>query len=136
MHYPDACHVSDPAVLASDLRGLRSNVARNSCLDAFWPFGPKATASTFASTGMSNDTVADRVVVAAGIWSRRLAKGLGDSMPLDTERGYNATYPHGSFGLDRPIMFEGEGFVTSPLATGDRVGGAVEFGGHRRAAQS
>jgi D-amino-acid dehydrogenase len=26
-------------------------------------------------------------------------------------------------------MFEGEGFVTSPLDIGDRVGGAVEFGG-------
>jgi D-amino-acid dehydrogenase len=26
-------------------------------------------------------------------------------------------------------MFEGEGFVTTPLDTGDRVGGAVEFAG-------
>lgn len=26
-------------------------------------------------------------------------------------------------------MFEGEGFVTSPLSGGDRVGGAVEFAG-------
>ncbi|MCD6072024.1 MAG: FAD-dependent oxidoreductase, partial [Microvirga sp.] len=43
--------------------------------------------------------------------------------------GYNATYPKGAFGIGRPIMFEGEGFVTSPLDTGDRVGGAVEFAG-------
>ena len=27
------------------------------------------------------------------------------------------------------MMFEGEGFVTTPLATGDRIGGAVEFAG-------
>ena len=82
--------------------------------------------------------VADQVVVSAGIWSRALAAQLGDRIPLDTERGYNATYPKGTFGVGRPIMFEGEGFVTTPLDTGDRVGGAVEFAGleaapdHRR----
>jgi D-amino-acid dehydrogenase len=27
------------------------------------------------------------------------------------------------------ILFEGEGFVTTPLDIGDRLGGAVEFGG-------
>jgi D-amino-acid dehydrogenase len=58
-----------------------------------------------------------------------LAAQLGDRIPLDTERGYNATYPKGTFGISRPIMFEGEGFVTTPLDTGDRVGGAVEFAG-------
>jgi len=59
-------------------------------------------------------------------------------LPLDTERGYNATFAPGALGLTRPVVFEGEGFVTTPLDTGDRVGGAVEFAGldappdHRR----
>jgi D-amino-acid dehydrogenase len=79
--------------------------------------------------GPAKAVIADKVVIAAGIWSRPLARTLGDQIPLDTERGYNATYPKGSFGLHRPIMFEGEGFVTTPLDTGDRVGGAVEFAG-------
>lgn len=73
--------------------------------------------------------VADRVVLAAGAWSRPLARMLGDRVPLDTERGYNITLPPGTLGLRRPVDFEGEGFVTTPLDTGDRVGGAVEFGG-------
>jgi D-amino-acid dehydrogenase len=50
-------------------------------------------------------------------------------VPLDTERGYNLTLPKGSLGLSRMISFEGEGFVVSPLDIGDRLGGAVEFGG-------
>src|ERR687897_693712 len=79
--------------------------------------------------GSGPAVAADQVVIAAGIWSRALAAQLGDRIPLDTERGYNATYPKGTFGIGRPMMFEGEGFVTTPLDTGDRVGGAVEFAG-------
>jgi D-amino-acid dehydrogenase len=68
-------------------------------------------------------------VVAAGAWSMPLAASLGDAIPLDTERGYNVTLPSGRLGLSRPVMFEGEGFVATPLASGDRVGGSVEFAG-------
>ena len=68
-------------------------------------------------------------VIAAGAWSRPLCRLLGDDVPLDTERGYNLTLPKGSLGLSRMILFEGEGFVTTPLDIGDRLGGAVEFGG-------
>ena len=36
---------------------------------------------------------ADRLVIAAGAWSHRLAARFGDSIPLETERGYNTTLP-------------------------------------------
>jgi D-amino-acid dehydrogenase len=71
----------------------------------------------------------DMAVIAAGAWSRPFCKQLGDHVPLDTERGYNLTLPKGALGLSRMVLFEGEGFVTSPLDIGDRIGGAVEFGG-------
>ena len=69
------------------------------------------------------------VVVACGAWSKPLAAQLGDRVPLDTERGYNITIPDPKIGLNRYIMLPGHGFVMSPLSTGLRVGGAVEFGG-------
>jgi D-amino-acid dehydrogenase len=50
-------------------------------------------------------------------------------VPLDTERGYNVTLPKGSLGVSRLVLFESEGFVASALDIGDRLGGAVEFGG-------
>ncbi|ADZ66862.1 D-amino acid dehydrogenase small subunit [Brucella melitensis] len=65
----------------------------------------------------------------AGAWSRDLAKGFGDIVPLDTERGYNTTLPVGSFDVKRQLTFPGHGFVITPMETGLRVGGAVEFGG-------
>jgi len=72
---------------------------------------------------------ANKVVVAGGAWSRALTGPLGDLIPLDTERGYNTTLPPGAFDLRRQLVFGGHGFVVTPLSTGVRVGGAVEFGG-------
>lgn len=73
--------------------------------------------------------VAQRVVVAAGAWSHRLARTLGERIPLETERGYNTTLPAGAFALKRQLTFGGHGFVVTPLDCGVRVGGAVELAG-------
>ena len=73
--------------------------------------------------------VARRVVVAAGAWSHQLARTLAESIPLETERGYNTTLPAGAFDLKRQLTFGNHGFVVTPLACGVRVGGAVEFAG-------
>ncbi|NLR98175.1 FAD-binding oxidoreductase [Rhizobium sp. P38BS-XIX] len=72
---------------------------------------------------------AGKVVLAAGAFSHRLAKTLGDHIPLETERGYNTTLPSDAFDLRTQITFGGHGFVVSKLSTGIRVGGAVELGG-------
>ena len=72
---------------------------------------------------------AQRVVVAAGAWSHQLTRTLGEDVPLETERGYNTTLPVAAFDLKHQITFGGHGFVVTPLATGVRVGGAVEFAG-------
>lgn len=71
----------------------------------------------------------DRIVLSAGVWSRPLAKALGDKIPLESERGYNVSFPGATSVLSRPVGFEGHGFVVSPLDSGLRVGGAVEFAG-------
>ncbi|MFD1199743.1 NAD(P)/FAD-dependent oxidoreductase [Brucella gallinifaecis] len=75
------------------------------------------------------EIAAAHLVVMAGAWSKQLAKECGDVVPLDTERGYNTTLPVGSFDVKRQLTFPGHGFVITPMATGLRVGGAVEFGG-------
>ena len=72
---------------------------------------------------------ARHVVIACGAWSRPLARGLGDAVPLETERGYNTTLPAGAFDLRRHLTFPGHGFVVTRIGDGVRVGGAVELGG-------
>lgn len=76
--------------------------------------------------------LARNLVIAAGAWSHLLARSTGDKIPLETERGYNTTLPAGAFDLRRQLIFSAHGFVVTPLATGIRVGGAVEFAGLRR----
>ncbi len=77
----------------------------------------------------ATEILAKTVVVAAGAWSHRLARTLGDRIPLETERGYNTTLPEGAFRLRTHLTFSEHGFVVSRIGDGVRVGGAVEFGG-------
>ncbi|CQR83873.1 NAD(P)/FAD-dependent oxidoreductase [Paracoccus aminovorans] len=78
---------------------------------------------------IDDDRHAGHVVLAAGAFSHRLARTLGERIPLETERGYNTTLPPDAFDLRMQITFGGHGFVVTRLATGIRVGGAVELGG-------
>ena len=75
---------------------------------------------------------ASKLVIAAGAWSHQLARTFGDRIPLETERGYNTTLPVGAFDVKRMLIFPSHGFVITPLSTGLRIGGAVEFAGLRR----
>lgn len=75
---------------------------------------------------------ASRFVVAAGAWSHLLARRFGDKIPLETERGYNSTLPKYAFDIRCHLVFPGHGFVIAPLASGVRIGGAVELGGLHR----
>ena len=70
---------------------------------------------------------ADRLVVAAGAWSDRLAASLGDRVLLTAERGYTVTLPQSRALLNREVIFAERKFVASPLGPGLRVGGTAEF---------
>lgn len=72
---------------------------------------------------------ARKVVLAAGAFSHRIARTIGETIPLETERGYNTTLPQDAFDLRTQVTFGGHGFVVTRLSTGIRVGGAVELGG-------
>lgn len=76
--------------------------------------------------------VAGTLVIAAGAWSHLLARAFGDRIPLETERGYNTTLPPDAFNVKRQLIFSRHGFVVTPLETGLRIGGAVEFAGLER----
>ncbi len=85
--------------------------------------------STIVTLSSGEKIGADKVVIACGAWSKPLAASLGNSVPLETERGYNTTLPAGSFDLTRQLYFNDHAFVVTPLSSGIRVGGAVELGG-------
>jgi D-amino-acid dehydrogenase len=76
---------------------------------------------------------ADYVINAAGAWSHKLAETIGETIPLETERGYNTTLPTSAFNAKCMLIFSSDGFVLTPLSNGVRIGGAVELAGLDRA---
>lgn len=76
----------------------------------------------------------DSIVVAAGAWSGRLARSMGDDVLLESERGYNTTVAAPGVVLTREIIFAERKFVATPLEIGLRIGGAAEFAGLERRA--
>ena len=80
--------------------------------------------------GPESTLKASRLVIAAGPWSRPLAKQLGDSIPLDTERGYHLTLSADSAALlTRPVLNGTSSFQLSPMESGLRLTTQVEFAG-------
>lgn len=69
----------------------------------------------------------DVVVIAAGIASRLLARSLGISLSLASERGYHVTMPGISDVINRPVVDAGSAFVATPVTEGLRVAGIAEF---------
>jgi D-amino-acid dehydrogenase len=76
-----------------------------------------------------NELKFNYAIVCAGAWSHRLARQLGDVIPLETERGYNTTLPKTAFDAKRMLIFSSDAFVLTPLENGIRIGGAVELAG-------
>jgi D-amino-acid dehydrogenase len=71
----------------------------------------------------------DRLVVAAGAWSGRMSRAVGDRVLIESERGYNATLPTPGVRLSREVIFAERQFVATPLEMGLRIGGGAEFAG-------
>ncbi len=87
------------------------------------PEGPSHVVTDAARHGI------DEVVIAAGAYSRPLARRLGASVPLETERGYHVMLPDPGIDVRLPMLFSGLGFGVTPMADGLRCAGTVEFAG-------
>lgn len=126
---PEALFASTPYALSQAY--LRCILARGGRLVTEtvrrFEFGPQGPTKVVTDLGMHP---VDRVVVAAGAWSKPLARQLGHSVPLDTERGYHLNFPWSERTvLNRPVLFGGENFVLCPMRDGIRMTGGVELAG-------
>jgi D-amino-acid dehydrogenase len=72
---------------------------------------------------------ADEVVVCAGAHTAKLARMLGDPMPLETERGYHTQIMSPGISMKHSIIWPARAFMVTPTAGGIRVGGTVEMAG-------
>lgn len=125
----DWAHVDDPKRIVT---ALREHVVRQGaqCVQGT-AISLRAESTNFAEVELEGGRrlSADKVVVATGAWSARLAAQLGDRVLLESERGYNTTLPRSATRLTREVIFAERKFVATPLAIGLRIGGAAEFSG-------
>ncbi len=69
----------------------------------------------------------EQVVIAAGVWSRMLAKALGTSVPLEAERGYHVMFANPGFSLRRAITAVDRSISLADMHDGIRASGVAEF---------
>lgn len=107
-------------------------VRRNGILrrDAVRGFEVGPNGPTRVLTGQGSITV-DRVVIAAGIWSRELAAELGTKVSMESERGYHLSMPNPGVKFSRTVMSYDRFITITPMEGGLRVSGIGEFAGTR-----
>ena len=128
VYFPDARHTVDPQKLAQSLAGAFVEEQGQILLAGV------DSISIDRDDRPSLETTAGRrrfgkVVLAAGAWSRRLARMCGACVPLDTERGYHAMLPDPRVQLRIPVISGDHSIALTPMTDGLRVSGTVEFGG-------
>jgi len=135
--FPEAMHIDSPALLmqrmaaAASRQGARHLRAQAVHLKAD---GPGVTLDLQAADGAPPSLRARQVVIAAGAHSLALARQAGESVPLDTERGYHVEYTLDAPPIRRPVCPVERGIYATPMTGRLRVAGTVEFGGVARPA--
>ena len=76
----------------------------------------------------NNNHKFEKVIICAGAWSNNLSKKIGESFPLDTERGYHIMFNNHGL-INRPIGWSQSGFYLVQLEEGLRAAGTVEIAG-------
>jgi D-amino-acid dehydrogenase len=71
----------------------------------------------------------DKAVIAAGAWSKELARAAGDRVPLETERGYHVVIANPGVEPRYPVMPSDGKMGCAMTPQGLRLGGQVELAG-------
>jgi D-amino-acid dehydrogenase len=124
----DSLSIVDPQRLVQGMVDLF--VSRGGCYKKFAVDTINIIDDKVQMNGADGTLSAERVVIAAGAWSRTLAKQLGDDIPLETERGYHLMLPQSESSLlSRPVVNGENAFVLSPMSAGLRMTSQVELAG-------
>jgi len=125
----DCAHVNDPQRIVEALRARVQEQGAELVTGEALRVEPQSGTRASVQLADGRQVHGDKVLVAAGAWSARLARTLGDRALLESERGYNTTLPASRDRLKREIIFAERMFVATPLSVGLRIGGAAEFAG-------
>ena len=87
------------------------------------PEGPRALVTDAGTIPV------ETLIVCAGSHSNEFTSKLGDSLPLEAERGYHVMYSDPRVTLPMPVFMPEHKFFITPMETGLRIAGQSEFAG-------
>ena len=127
LYFPDNGHTVNPLRLVQSLVDLFISAGgRYECKEVL-DF-QRENGRVAALRCVNGETLRARaVVIAAGIESRKLAALLGDTVPLEAERGYHAMLPDPKVRPAIKISNRDFMFGLTPMENGVRIAGTVEF---------
>ena len=124
---PDWMHVRNPGAYTGRIAAAAANAgveqveARIQQIEA-------RPAGGFALQTDHNQTVrADKVIMAAGVWSKPWAEQFDGRIPLAAKRGYHLMLTQPGITLNRPLHISHRQFMLTPMSDGIRVAGTAEF---------
>ena len=126
--YPDSAHSVNNFRFVQVLAGALQRHGGRSVRAEVLGFELAANGVTAVETDAGREPC-DAVVVAAGVWSKPLARQLGANPPLETERGYHLTVGDPGVMPRIPFSSNRRGFACTPLEHGLRLAGTVELAG-------
>ncbi|SDR39943.1 D-amino-acid dehydrogenase [Rhizobiales bacterium GAS113] len=128
LFFPDAIHIVDPAILSERLAAMAKSYGASFQRAYVERLEPQSSGQIRLMCRDRN-VDAHSVVLAAGAWSRSLARQGGEHIPLDTERGYHIEFAVDVAPIRRPVCPVELGFYMTPMQGRLRVAGTVELGG-------
>jgi D-amino-acid dehydrogenase len=126
VYLPNEGMITDPARLVDRLTEafLRNGGAVVHAKAAGFDIGENSPRALLTN---QSPVTGDAFVVAAGAWSNELSSGIGDKVPLQTQRGYHVTLRNPGIELNRPVVAADRKYFVTPMDMGLRVAGTVEF---------
>jgi D-amino-acid dehydrogenase len=126
--FPDTAHATDPQGLVKaliDAAHRNGAVHKRERVEKLNPL-PDGRILVRLAKG---ESAFEKVVIAAGAWSKKLARDVGARVPLDAERGYHAMLPQPGIEIRVPLVSVDYNVAVTPMRDGLRVTGMVEFAG-------
>lgn len=125
-HLPDCFYTVDPKHLAERLAEAfekMGGVFRKAEATGIemGEAGPKALRTT------SGTVPVERLVLAAGVFSKKFAQELGVSVPLESARGYHLMLLNETVRINGPVLDGKRHFAVTPMSGGLRLAGMVEL---------
>jgi len=71
----------------------------------------------------------EHLLITAGAFSKQFTDQLGETIPLETERGYHVHFKDSGAIIKRPVCSLDTGIYLTPMEQGLRAAGTVELGG-------